>query len=57
MRKWCERCGQRLQTMKPGDICKMCGWKWDTDCSPLLVAAIIVSPFIFILGFSLLIFL
>jgi hypothetical protein len=28
-RKWCVRCGQRLQVMKPGDKCKMCGWVWE----------------------------
>lgn len=27
-RKWCARCGQRFQVVKPGDTCKMCGWKY-----------------------------
>lgn len=25
-RKWCARCGQRFQKMKPGAKCYMCGW-------------------------------
>ena len=29
MRKWCKRCGQRFQVMKPGHTCKMCGWVWE----------------------------
>ena len=25
--KWCQRCGQRFQVMKPGDVCSMCRWQ------------------------------
>lgn len=24
--KWCQKCGQRLQEIRPGEKCKMCGW-------------------------------
>jgi hypothetical protein len=25
--KWCQRCGQRMQIIEPGDKCQMCNWQ------------------------------